>query len=677
VHWATVTDRMLAAVDPYRSPGGAFVDLSVSTGGSRRRPEGVRELEGLEGLAHTFLFAGFRIAGERGADPSGLLDRYATAFAVGTDPRAEERWPRPRRATGPGSRVRMAAAAATIALTLQLTRPWLWNRLNDGARERTVNWLTDVVAEPYPPVDCGWFMIVTESFLHWVGGYGSAQRIRARLSAYASPPRPGRVGNEREHSYGLSMPWSPHLHPLLWAHLFDPAGTLCTPAVRRRWQQDLAARLDDDVRLLGADGAPLLQGHRLADPLAAAAPLWIGALAGAGGLAPGLVRRAASGILRHLTTAGAIRPGGVNGLSARSTHHSWTGVRHPEPGAPYRTASGMLGLMLPADHPVWAEPEQPLPIEEGDAAHVLPAPGWLVSARRDDGITLVLNHGTDRPAPGGACADDPRYARLGYSTATAPLPVGPTARGPIDNSVVVLDRAGRATHRSGFELLFAEQLPGGTLAAASRGLVHWVRWAHRVQRVSGPGGTNDGVFGPGPEGPPGDRPDQRAAVTLGPLMTVASVVRAGVEVRLVRLDLPPGATAGPPAAWHAVRLGGWPVAEPAARQSHDRQAAGPTAEAGTARLRSRVHNLRGFEHGGVAAEKGTAPIARRTATPWLATAGSAPVGEVLAAMVTLDRGAVPRPEPELSVQAVSGGAHRVMVAWPDGELTTLTLPGPG
>ncbi|WP_258564714.1 hypothetical protein [Streptomyces himalayensis] len=48
----------------------------------------------------------------------------------------------------------------------------------------------------------------------------------------------------------------------------------------------------------------------------------------------------------------------------------------------------MLGLMLPEEHPVWTDPEGPLPVETGDVARVIKVPGWLLSARRRDGIAV-------------------------------------------------------------------------------------------------------------------------------------------------------------------------------------------------------------------------------------------------------------------------------------------------
>ncbi|MEU3862555.1 hypothetical protein AB0F03_35400 [Streptomyces sp. NPDC028722] len=54
--------------------------------------------------------------------------------------------------------------------------------------------------------------------------------------------------------------WALHLYPLLWTHLFDVTGSLCPLKLRETWAADLRAYLDDAVRLVGADGSPLLHG---------------------------------------------------------------------------------------------------------------------------------------------------------------------------------------------------------------------------------------------------------------------------------------------------------------------------------------------------------------------------------------------------------------------------------
>ena len=125
--WVAVARRMLAALEPYRSPLGALVDLPGPP--SRSGPAS----DGLEGFARTFLLAGFLVAGEGGADPDGWLERYALGLAAGTDPTSPEAWPRL------DELAQAKVEAASIALILQLTRPWLWDGLSPGVRERVVD----------------------------------------------------------------------------------------------------------------------------------------------------------------------------------------------------------------------------------------------------------------------------------------------------------------------------------------------------------------------------------------------------------------------------------------------------------------------------------------------------------------------------------------------------------
>ncbi|GAB2596675.1 DUF2264 domain-containing protein [Streptomyces capparidis] len=641
-HLAALADRMLAGLAPYRSPTGARYDLPGPASRSGR------ESDGLEGFARSFLLAGFRVAGERGADPGGLLTRYAEGLAAGTDPGSPEAWPRPDLV--PQAKVE----AASVALVLRLTRPWLWDRLDDAVRQRTVEWLATVVGQPYPPINWVWFRVVVESFLRDVGGPWSAADIEEDLAVHASlRRRDGWLSDGQERAYDHYTGWALHLYPLLWTHLFDVTGSLCPPRLRERWERDLARWLDDAVHLVGADGSPLLQGRSLVYRFAAAAPFWTAAVTGAGGLPPGLLRRAASGIVRHFAERGAPD---ADGLLTLGWHGPWPAMRqaYSGPGSPYWAAKGLLGLALPADHEVWTATELPLPVERGDVARVVAAPGWLVSARRRDGFAVVLNHGTDHAVPGDEAADSPLYARLGYSTATVPPLTGPTVADPVDGSVVVLDGDGRATHRCGFTTLYTERLPGGVLAGASRGRAHWVDT----------GGDTSPDHGSGRTGP----------VVRGPLLTVASVLRDGVEVRLVRADAPEGdapEAGGPGPGWGPLRIGGWPVAS----ADEPETASGPgAARARAGGLRSYLHGLAGIASGGVAVERGTSPLGEWTAVPWLATASPLPLGEVVAAAVALDRGGAAADPPRVSARPRDGGGHLVTVRWPDGAATEVALP---
>ena len=134
---------------------------------------------------------------------------------------------------------------------------------------------------------------------------------------------------------------------------------------------------------------------------------------------PGQLRRAASSIVTHFVQHGAPDE---DGLLTLGWHGPWRPLAqsYSGTGSPYWAAKGMLGLALPADHPVWTAAEEPLPVEVADDLVAVAAPGWIVSGTHDDGIVRVVNHGTDHALEGSLGGDSPLYARLGYSTATAP-----------------------------------------------------------------------------------------------------------------------------------------------------------------------------------------------------------------------------------------------------------------
>jgi hypothetical protein len=614
-HWEAVADHMLDAVNQHWSPRCAQVDLPGEP--SRYGPVS----DGLEGFARTFLLAGFRVAG--GGDPA-LLERYAWGLAAGTDPHSPEAWPRP------DVLGQAKVEAASIALVLQLTKPWLWDELDDSVRERTVDWLGTVVGQPYPPINWVWFRIVVESFLREVGGKWSAEDIEHDLALHASFRREGGwLSDGEERAFDHYTGWALHLYPLLWTHLFDVPDSLCSQETRRTWTTDLTRYLEDAVALLGADGSPLMQGRSLTYRFAAAAPFWVGALTGAA--EPGLLRRAASGVLRHFVDHGALQP---DGLLTLGWHGGWPPIRqaYSGPGSPYWAAKGMLGLALPADHPVWTGVERPLPVETRDFTRVIAAPGWLVSGRRADGVVTTVNHGTDHALPGDQRADSPLYARLGYSTATMPEAT--------DNSVVLLDSTGAASHRAGFRTLFAETLPGDVVAGASYGPVRWVDTSEDDSPDHGSGRGGE--------------------IVGGPPVLVVSVVRSGVEIRLVRVDGDTDAR---------LRLSGWPVA--ADVRPHADTAARPEVVVSARRLRSSLCALRGFDQSGVHTGTGTSPLGKYVATPWLATTGRVTRGEVFAAAVRLDRGSGAVANPLLT-----GCADEIVLKWSDGLDTRITLPNP-
>ncbi|WP_329500025.1 DUF2264 domain-containing protein [Kitasatospora herbaricolor] len=522
-HWEAVADGLLAAVRPHAGPGQALINLP----GARPSWSGPRS-DGLEGYARTFLLAAFRIAGAGGADPGGLLERYAAGLDAGTRAPTTERavtaddphsWP------AITDRGQAMVEAASVALALRLTRPWLWDRLDDGVRERAGGWLAQALHRT--PNDNNWwlFPLTVGAFLAEAGIEPEAARRAVDLGLAKIEQwyrGDGWYTDGRPRAFDHYNGWALHLYPVLHAHLCaraaagaptgtpdhaDPTGLTLLDTYGPR----LAAYLDGYARTFGADGAPVHQGRSLGYRFAAAAPLWAGALTGHTPLSPGTTRRLASGALRHFLERGAAAPDGLLSLG-------WYGPYPPMvqpysgPASPYWASKGFVGLLLPPDHPAWTDPEEPGPAERADAVHPLPRPGWLVQSTAADGLVRLHNHGSDDQPADETLPDDPLYARLAHSTAT-----GPSAPGDIPDNHFGLLSAGVLSERG------------------------------RIRPLgSGPGWAASG-----------HRPRSGGTELPGAAVTSVVLARGADEIHA---HLVTGAAPGT-----GVRQSGWPVAGPAVR----------------------------------------------------------------------------------------------------------------
>jgi hypothetical protein len=671
-HWAAIADQLLLALRPYFSPSRARV---LPPG--RSSAYGT-DSDGLEGFARSFLLFGFRLAGENGADPHGLLEWYRAGLIAGTDPSHPERWPRP------DELGQAKVEAASIALILGMTREWLWQTLSAGQQQNVIAWLATVIGQEYPPTNWLWFRVTVETFLASVGGPFDTADVHADLELFESLYREhGWYSDGPERSFDYYCGWAMQFYPAVlssgqWAAsagsgVFGSAsaGSGVFGSAEPVWRARLSEFLDDYITLIGPDGVPVLQGRSLIYRFAAAAPLWVGAATGATSISPGVLRRGASGILKAFISRGAVD---AHGLLTLGLFGEWPDMAqsYSGSGSPYWAAKGMYGLVLPASHPVWTAVEEPLPIERADVLRVIAAPGWIVSGTRSDGIVRVANHGTDHASLGDQTTDSPLYARFGYSSATMPPLTGAAVLSPLDNAVCVLDAVGRATHRTGFlplgsGLLDAVGRAGGGGAAgaawaASRASTHWVDVADN-----------------GPDHGSG----RRGRVTVGPEVTVASAVRGAWEVRVVRVERRAGNSATQTGAERSngrssdsvrVRMSGWPLT---GAQVGGPAASGGMSSGGTASVRlgdldSVLAVLAGDIPGsdlmaGVQTANDVSPLGPHTAVPQVEF--DAAPGEPVIALVGLGRMLHDAPTARMRADRAA-----VDIRWADGAESTLELP---
>ncbi|KOV69410.1 hypothetical protein ADK64_06425 [Streptomyces sp. MMG1121] len=404
-HWEAAADALLAAVAPYATPDRALYHLP----GDHVSHSGYLS-DGLEGYARTLLLAAFR------RDET-VLGRYAEGLAAGPG----GSWPRIEDRSQP------LVEAASIALALRLTRPLLWDRLDDPVRQRTADWLEDALtAEPWP---CNWelFPVTVGGFLQEIGHRPEAARKAVergleRIEGWYLGDGWYTDGDGRKFDYYNG--WAMHLYTVVHAWLAGD-GDLLSVYGRR-----LSVHLADYARLFGGDGAPVHQGRSLTYRFATAAPLWLGALTGQTPLTPGETRRLASGALRYFLDGGAVDERGLLPLGWLGPDESLV-QSYSGPASPYWASKGFLGLLLPPEHAVWTATEEPGPVGRADEVRPVATTNWLIQSTCSDGLVRLHNHGSED------VRYDPYYTRLAYSTATVPDPV------TYDNSVIVGGDPGR------------------------------------------------------------------------------------------------------------------------------------------------------------------------------------------------------------------------------------------
>ncbi|WP_055618406.1 DUF2264 domain-containing protein [Streptomyces phaeochromogenes] len=635
-HWEGLADAQLAAVRPYATDRHALIHLPGPASRSGRHSDG------LEGFARTFLLAGFRLARSGDNDPGGHGSWYAEGLAAGTDPSSPEHWPSMRECG------QAKVECASVAIALHETRRWIWDRLDEGVRQRIVAWMTDLLDSDVSDNNWVWFRAITSAFLRSVGAPWSASDIDHAIARtedwyagdgwYSDGNGAGGPLRHFDHYSG----WAMQYYPLWYCRI---SGADADPDLLPRYRARLRGYLEDAQHLVAADGAPLYQGRSLTYRYATLCPLWVGAVFDATPLPAGRTRRLASGVLRHFTEAGCFDG---RGLQPLGWHGEFTAIRQPYsgPGSPYWSSKGFAGLVLPAEHPVWTEKEESLPIETRDVRRTLTAPGWLVSGTAADGIVRVVNHGSDHAYGDGVGpeADDPVYSRLAYASHAAPDSTEASLNDPLDSHIALLDAEGRPSHRRPLTRLHL-----GVRTAVSRHRAHW-------------------PLGPVPAP---YAHDPAPSFRTGPWITTASVLNGPLEVRLARVD-------GPVQEPLRLRLGGYCLA--AAEQPFTHEGTGPGAWVRRPDgLFSTVVALRGFDEAGIATARDANALGPYSATPWLATTAEVQPGTVYAALVCLSgvvEGPAAAEDVHLEVSYDGDGAALASVTWPDGTKDTVRLESP-
>jgi hypothetical protein len=412
----------------------------------------------METVCRAMILAAARITGSGAddAEAARLAARFRGALVAGTTPGGPEQWPLG--VTGKTPLVGLTqplVEAANAAFALHIARERLWDPLAPGEQAQAARWLRHHAHLDTWPSNWQLFPAMAEGFLRSVGWEDTDTGARhvARVEGWYAGD--GWYTDGPEHRFDYYSAWA--IHPYLWAW-YRMTDAVHTPAGQRHLER-LTAYVRSFDRFVAPDGSLLHVGRSLTYRTAALAAGWCAEISGVSPLLPGRWRRIASGVLRGFVDHGV----GVDGPPSLGWYgpHDGTTQEYSGFGSPYYAGIGFLGLALPADAAVWtgAEPDDDAP----RYATPIPAVGWTVV--RAGGVNRLVNHGTEHvtmafhPYPD---VDDPHYAKLSYSTHTAPE-TGPAFVRNVDSHLALLDAHGRATRRTGLRGVRVEGTVSGSV----------------------------------------------------------------------------------------------------------------------------------------------------------------------------------------------------------------------
>jgi hypothetical protein len=603
-HWERVADYLLDNARKYATPKQAQIHFA----GGRPSMHG-RLSDGLEGYARTFLLAAFRLAGAGGDAPGDLAQRYAEGLAAGVSPDGDEAWPRITDYSQP------MVEASSIAIGLYETRPWIWGQLPDDVRGQAVEWFAQVHDKRYWPNNWLLFRVMVNAFLKSVGAPYRQDEIERDLDLIDTMyRRNGWYTDGPGNNYDYYVGWAIHLYTMLWCRM---DGNESHPARAAVYRDRVRRYLEDYPYFFGADGRNVYHGRSLIYRFGAVTPFWLGALAGTSPLPAGMIRRIASGVVKHFLEAGAAS----HGYLSMGWHGEFLPMaqQYSGPASPSGASNGFLGLLLPADHKIWTAPEEPMPVEQDDFVRSIPEAGFRLHGTRSNGIVRMATHKSDHyPEPGALTVND-HYCRLSYSTHTAPdIASGDS---PVDSSVVLIDPDGNASSRARF---------------------HTIAVADRLAASTYFPGEQQGT-------------DNRPFLVWWERIETLSIARGDAEIRVHYVS-----TLGR----RTLRDGGFAAAsdDPLAIETGDGWSLVRTADG----LVSFVTGIHGFERAEVHRSEGVNPFGRYSAAPAVTT-GRLPAEAILVSLVVLTQGGLDPVRARADIASVEVSGRQVKLRCADGE----------
>ena len=303
--------------------------------------------------------------------------------------------------------------SADIAVAIWMSRERVFNKMTRAEQEQVIAWLAQVDGKGTYTDNWILFTAMAQAVRHHLGFPSPEDDLDNRLLQIGEFYRgDGWYVDGPTDEFELYNAWMFGWHYFLWTWIDGDR----RPDHRQQVLERGRSFIDGFLHFFGANGSYPAWGRSIVYRFAALAPFAVGHFLKIAPDDPGLLRRVSSGCIRYFYDRGLFDP---EDHFVRQGYHGdfpAAGEAYISPGSPYWCCHGLFALTFDRDDPFWTATESPLPVEREDFELVLPAPGFVLSGRKDTGQVLLLN------SRSGQEHDFPRhnytskYGKLAYST---------------------------------------------------------------------------------------------------------------------------------------------------------------------------------------------------------------------------------------------------------------------
>ncbi len=303
--------------------------------------------------------------------------------------------------------------SADIAVALWMSRERVFSKMTAAEQIQIISWLAQVDGKGTYTDNWILFTAMVQAIRYHLGFPCPEAELDFRLLQIAEFYRgDGWYVDGPDAEFELYNAWMFGWHYLLWAWIDGERRPDHSRLVLERGR----SFIDGFLHFFGANGSYPAWGRSVVYRFAALAPFAVGHFLDIAPQNPGLLRRVSSGCIRYFFERGMFD--GEGHFLRQGYHGNFppAGEAYISPGSPYWCSHGLFALTFDRDDPFWTATEAPLPVEQEDFELVLPAPGFVLSGRRDTGQVLLLNSrsGQEHDAPGHNYTS--KYGKLAYST---------------------------------------------------------------------------------------------------------------------------------------------------------------------------------------------------------------------------------------------------------------------